>query len=116
MRKRHTYQVAILIRTYSVEILYALGAVDEQNTVQVVDLVVNDHSVKAFEDAIKRLSPFVQAGHSQVVGPHRFSVKAGKAEATIKVSPLIPCFYDLGVDPRNRGVGPDPGLVAAAQT
>jgi hypothetical protein len=111
-----TYQLAIAIRSYFIKILQSLDAVDEQNAVQVVNFVVNHHSIKAIEDTVKGLSPLVEAGYSQVMRAYGLSIETGKAEAAIKVSLFLCSVYDLGVDQRDGRIGFHLRTISATQS
>jgi hypothetical protein len=82
----------------------------------VIDLVVNHHGVKTFEKALKTLSALVQADYPQMVGAHGLGIETGKAEATIKVSPLLCSVRDRRIDQRDGRIGFPLMILSATQS
>jgi hypothetical protein len=113
---RNTNQFSISIHTHSVQVLDAPHTVDKEHTVKVIDLVVHHYGIKTLEDTIKGSAPFIQSGYAQIVRTYCFTIQPGKAEATIKVSLLVACPNNLGVDQGYGRIGLSFILVSTAQS
>jgi hypothetical protein len=109
-------QVTIVIDARPVQIFDTFNPVNEKHAVQVINLVVNHHRVKAPKDALKGLAPFIQAGYTQEMRAYRFGVKAGEAETAIKISLLVASLSYLRVDQRNGRTRLPLSIASSAQS
>jgi hypothetical protein len=92
----------VLINAQAVQILQLLNPVNEQNPLQVIDLMVNDNSVKALKDTVDRLAPFIPAHDPEIVRARGFAVEPWDAQATVKVLSRVLRIGDRRVDQRKR--------------
>jgi hypothetical protein len=86
-----------VIYTHLVQVFQPFNPVNEKHAVQVINLVVNHHRVKAPKDALKGLAPFIEAGYMQEMRAYCFGVEARKAETAIEIFLHVPSFSDLRV-------------------